>query len=177
MIYSHFRGVYFDIQNGSWIRRPLGKSKKSPESEQTFQKLIAAKWAVLAPIFFNDKKVHEYTFQMSPFGMIYSHFKGVYFEIQNGSWIRRLFRKVACSISPCSVLPRFVRTNFLSSFYLHLLQVSSSAMCSNLSPFLTLSPLHCRPAYSSPLCAHTALSLLHYSTELALQCVKELRAS
>ena len=65
--------------------------EKSPESEQTIQKLFAAKWAVLAPIFFDYKKVHEYTFQMSPFGMIYSNFKGVYFEIQNGSWIRRLF--------------------------------------------------------------------------------------
>ena len=133
------------------------KIEKWPESEQTFQKFIAAKWAVLAPIFFDAIKVHEYIFQMSPFGMIYSNCKGVYFEIQNGSWIRRLFRKelLACL---SVLLPRFVRTNFLSSFYLHLLQVSSSAMCSNLSPFLTLSPLHCRPAYSSPLCAHTAWS-------------------
>ena len=43
------------------------KIEKSPESEQTFQKLIAATWAVLAPIFFDDKKFHEYTFQMSHF--------------------------------------------------------------------------------------------------------------
>ena len=92
MIYSNFKGVYFEIQNGSWIRRLLGKSKNRP-NQHTFQKLIAAKWAVLAPIFFNDKKVHEYIFQMSPFGMIYSNFKGVYFEIQNGSWIRRLLGK------------------------------------------------------------------------------------
>ena len=78
MIYSNFKGVYFE---------------KWPESEQTFQKFIAAKWAVLAPIFFDDINVHEYTFQMSPFEMIFSNFKGVYFEIQNGSWFRRILGK------------------------------------------------------------------------------------
>ena len=51
--------------------------------------------------------------------------------------------------------------------------------CAQISLPFSLSLLHCMPAYSSPLCAHTALSLslLHYSTELALQCAKELSAS
>ena len=37
----------------------FAKIEKSPESKQTFEKLIAAKWAWLAPIFFDATKLHE----------------------------------------------------------------------------------------------------------------------
>ena len=61
---------------------------------------------------------------MSPFGMISSNFKWVYFETENGSWIRRFFKNLFLFLppthtvhSPRSVLPRFVRTTSSLPFH------------------------------------------------------------
>ena len=51
---------------------------------------------------------------MSPFGMIYSNFKGVYFETENGSWF---FKNIFLFLPPTYTVPRFVRTTSSLPFH------------------------------------------------------------